>query len=193
LASEELLSIMCLKSKKVKVSEWVRRCYPYLSPNLNMEGIDMRNTSDMIEHYLKKLLQDSPDSIVELQRNELADQFQCVPSQINYVISTRFTLDKGYVVESKRGGGGYVRIRKVDLGVHEKIHVQVSQTIGVEIDQSAAEGLIYRLEEAKLVSCREANLLRAAMHRETIALKLPLRDEVRARLLKAMLIALLSK
>jgi transcriptional regulator CtsR len=153
----------------------------------------MRNTSDMIEQYLKKQLQESPDGLVELQRNELAEQFQCVPSQINYVISTRFTLDKGYLVESKRGGGGYVRIQKVDLGVHEKIHVQVSQTIGTEIDQSAAEGLIYRLEEAKLISCREANLLKAAVHRETIALKLPVRDEIRARLLKAMLVALLTK
>lgn len=153
----------------------------------------MRNTSDMIEQYLKKLLQESPDGVIELQRNELAEQFQCVPSQINYVISTRFTLDKGYLVESKRGGGGYVRIQKVGWAVHEKIHVQVSRTIGEEIDQTAAEGLIYRLEEAKLVSCREANLLRAAVHRETIALKLPLRDEMRARILKAMLVALLAE
>ncbi|TLS48518.1 CtsR family transcriptional regulator [Paenibacillus antri] len=153
----------------------------------------MRNTSDMIEQYLKQLLQQSADGIIELQRNELAEQFQCVPSQINYVISTRFTLDKGYLVESKRGGGGYIRIQKVDLGMHEMIHVEVSQTIGSEIDQSAAEGLIYRLEEAKLVSCREANLMKAAMHRETIGLKLPLRDEVRARMLKAMLVALLTK
>jgi len=153
----------------------------------------MRNTSDMIEQYLKGLLQQSADGIIELQRNELAEQFQCVPSQINYVISTRFTLDKGYLVESKRGGGGYIRIQKVDLEMHESIHVEVSRTIGAEIDQSAAEGLIYRLEEAQLVSCREANLMKAAMHRETIGLKLPLRDEVRARLLKAMLVALLTK
>lgn len=153
----------------------------------------MRNTSDMIEQYLKQLFQNSADGIVELQRNELAEQFQCVPSQINYVISTRFTLDKGYLVESKRGGGGYVRIQKVDWSMHEKIHVQVSQTIGPEIDQAAAEGLIYRLEEENLISRREANLLRAAIHRDTIALKLPLRDEIRAKLLKAMLAALLTK
>lgn len=153
----------------------------------------MRNTSDMIEHYLKQLLQRSPDGVVELQRNELAEQFQCVPSQINYVISTRFTVDKGYLVESKRGGGGYIRIQRVDLPTHGEIHVYVSRTIGGQIDQSAAEGLIYRLEEAQLVTCREANLLRAAMHRDTIGLKLPMRDEVRARLLKSMLMALLSK
>ncbi|WP_274362579.1 CtsR family transcriptional regulator [Paenibacillus thermotolerans] len=153
----------------------------------------MRNTSDMIEQYLKKLIQESREGLIELQRNELADKFQCVPSQINYVIGTRFTVEKGYIVESKRGGGGYIRIQKVDLPAHEAIHVHINHTIGSEIDQSAAEGLIYQLEEAELISCREAILLKAAIHRDSIALKLPLRDEVRARLLKAMLISLLSK
>jgi len=151
------------------------------------------NTSDMIERYLKKLLQESADGVVELQRNVLAEQFSCVPSQINYVIGTRFTLEKGYLVESKRGGGGYVRIQKVALPTHDKIHVQVVQTIGNEIEQSAAEGMIYQLEEENLITCREANLMRAALHRETIALRLPQRDELRARMLKAMLVALLSK
>ncbi len=153
----------------------------------------MRNTSDVIEQYLKTLMQESPDGLIELQRNELAEKFQCVPSQINYVIGTRFTLEKGYHVVSKRGGGGYIRIQRVDLPTHEKIHVHIAQTIGTEIDQSAAEGLVYRLEEAKLITCREANLIKAAIQRETIALKLPLRDEIRARLLKAMLTTLLTK
>ncbi|HEX7056908.1 MAG TPA: CtsR family transcriptional regulator, partial [Bacilli bacterium] len=58
----------------------------------------MRNISDIIEQYLKNMLQANPDGIAEIQRNELADQFQCVPSQINYVIGTRFTLEKGYIV-----------------------------------------------------------------------------------------------
>lgn len=62
----------------------------------------MRNISDLIEHYLKHILLESSEGAVEIQRNDLAEQFSCVPSQINYVISTRFTLEKGYVVESKR-------------------------------------------------------------------------------------------
>ena len=65
----------------------------------------MRNISDIIEKHLKKILQQSNCGAVEIQRSELADKFQCVPSQINYVISTRFTTEKGYIVESKRGGG----------------------------------------------------------------------------------------
>lgn len=153
----------------------------------------MRNVSDIIEHYLKSILQQSPDGVVELQRSELADRFQCVPSQINYVISTRFTVEKGYLVESKRGGGGYIRIQRVELPTKEAIHVHIFNTVGMAIDQSSAEGIVYQLEEGKFISPREANLLRAAISRDTLHLKLPLRDEVRARLLKAMLTALLGK
>lgn len=153
----------------------------------------MRNISDLIERYLKQILQESSEGAVEIQRNDLADKFSCVPSQINYVISTRFTLEKGYVVESKRGGGGYIRIQRVELPPMKTIHTHIHHTIGEQMDQSAAEGLVYQLEEAGIVSKREANLLRAAVSRDAIAVKLPVRDEIRARLLKAMLIALLSR
>ncbi|PZD96888.1 CtsR family transcriptional regulator [Paenibacillus sambharensis] len=153
----------------------------------------MRNISDLIEQYLKQMLQESSEGAVEIQRNELADKFSCVPSQINYVISTRFTLEKGYVVESKRGGGGYIRIQRVELPTLKVIHTHIHQTIGEQVDQTAAEGLIYQLEEAGIIAKREANLLRAAICRNTIALKLPQRDELRARLLKAMLISLLAR
>ncbi|MNZ95447.1 Transcriptional regulator CtsR [compost metagenome] len=153
----------------------------------------MRNISDLIEQYLKLMLQDSPEGAVEIQRNDLADKFSCVPSQINYVISTRFTMEKGYMVESKRGGGGYIRIQRVELPALNTIQHHIEHTIGECVDQSAAEGLIYQLEEAKIISKREANMLRSAIHRETIALKLPLRDELRARLLRAMLISILVK
>ncbi len=153
----------------------------------------MRNISDLIEQYLKHMLQESSDGAVELQRNDLADRFSCVPSQINYVISTRFTLEKGYFVESKRGGGGYIRIQRVELPTLTAIQGHIVHTIGDQVDQSAAEGLIYQLEEAEFITRREANLLRAAVSRESIAVKLPLRDEIRARLLRAMLITLLIK
>ncbi|MBD2866235.1 CtsR family transcriptional regulator [Paenibacillus oceani] len=153
----------------------------------------MRNVSDIIEQYLKNILQQSPDGVVELQRSELAERFQCVPSQINYVISTRFTLEKGYVVESKRGGGGYIRIQKVELPSKEAIHAHIFRTVGIQIDQASAEGIVYQLEEGCFITAREADMLKAAVSRDVLNLKLPLRDEVRARLLKAMLITLLSK
>ena len=71
------------------------------------------NTSDLIEAYLKKILEDS--ETIEIRRAEMANLFNCVPSQINYVINTRFTIQRGYTVESKRGGGGYIRIEKVKI------------------------------------------------------------------------------
>lgn len=152
-----------------------------------------RNISDLIEQHLKVILQQSPEGVIEIQRNDLADAFQCVPSQINYVISTRFTLEKGYIVESKRGGGGYIRIQRVEFPSQGDIHDHIFRTITSFIDQSAAEGLIYQLEESNLITNREANLMRAVISRDSIPLKLPVRDEIRAGLLKAMLIALLSK
>lgn len=153
----------------------------------------MRNISDLIEQHLKLMLQNSVNGAVEIQRNELADKFSCVPSQINYVISTRFTLEKGYMVESKRGGGGYIRIQRVDLPTLKSIQFHIEETIGDCVDQNSSEGLIYQLEEAELVTGREANMLRSAISREVLAVKLPLRDELRARLLKSMLISLLMK
>lgn len=153
----------------------------------------MRNVSEVIEQYLKQMLQQSSDGIVEIQRNELADQFECVPSQINYVISTRFTLEKGYIVESKRGGGGYIRIQRIVLDTHGSVHDHIFKTISSQIDQSASEGLLYQLLENGIITRREAAIMRAAISREVLVLKLPLRDEIRAKIMKAMLISLLSK
>jgi transcriptional regulator CtsR len=153
----------------------------------------MRNISDVIEHYLKEILQSSSEGAVEIQRSVLALRFSCVPSQINYVISTRFTLEKGYYVESKRGGGGYIRIQRVDLPLLEVVQHHIQQTVGEQIDQTTAEGLIYQLEEANFVTNREANILKAAVSRDVLLVKLPFRDELRAKLLKAMLIAMLAK
>lgn len=142
---------------------------------------------------MKQILQNSSEGAVEIQRSELAEKFSCVPSQINYVISTRFTLEKGYYVESKRGGGGFIRIQRVDLPSLEEVRRHIQQTIGEQIDQTAADGLIYQLEEAKYLTEREARMIRAALSRDVLTLKLPLRDEIRAKVLRAVLTALLAK
>lgn len=153
----------------------------------------MRNITDQIEHYLKQSLQQSPNNVIEIQRNELADAFQCVPSQINYVISTRFTLEKGYLVESKRGGGGYIRIRRLNLQAKRGLHDIIFDSIRDEMSQSAGEGIVYQLENAGLISKREANMINAAISRDVLTVSLPLRDQLRAKLLRAMLISLMSK
>jgi transcriptional regulator CtsR len=152
----------------------------------------MRNISDIIEHHLKEMLHQSSEYVVEIQRNDLADHFQCVPSQINYVIATRFTPQKGYVVESKRGGGGYVRIQRVQLPETSSIQDHIFLTIGETIDQANAEGLIYQLELANFITTREARIMDAVIARETLPLPLPVRDELRAKLMRAMLIAALA-
>jgi transcriptional regulator CtsR len=152
----------------------------------------MRNISDIIENHLKSILQASKDGSVEIQRSEVAELFHCVPSQINYVISTRFTPEKGYIVESKRGGGGYIRIKKVNLN-RDRLYSTILEIIGNSITQREAEGLIQRLESEGLVTAREARILMAAVSRDTLRVQVPLRDQLRANLLSSMLVAILNR
>ncbi|PEA54553.1 CtsR family transcriptional regulator [Bacillus pseudomycoides] len=147
----------------------------------------MRNISDIIEQYLKQVIDLSNNSAIEIKRSEIADKFDCVPSQINYVINTRFTLERGFVVESKRGGGGYIRIIKVKL--HDDIDIidQMLQMIQYSIAQSSAENIIRRLAEEGIATTREAKLMFSVLDRSVLLTDLPLRDELRARMLRAML------
>lgn len=129
----------------------------------------------------------SEREVVEIKRNEIADKFQCVPSQINYVINTRFTIEKGYVVESKRGGGGYIRIMKVQSYDHAHLIDQLIDIVKDRITQGSAEDVIYRLVEEEIVSKREARIMLSVIDRSVLYIELPHRDELRARMLKAML------
>nr|WP_153125826.1 CtsR family transcriptional regulator [Peribacillus tepidiphilus] len=153
----------------------------------------MRNISDIIENYLKQVLDMSEKEIVEIKRSEIADKFQCVPSQINYVINTRFTTERGYVVESKRGGGGYIRIKKVKVYDHAHLIDQLLSLIQNRISQSSAEDIILRLVQEGIISRREAKLMTSVMDRSVLYIELPHRDELRARMLKAMLTTLKYK
>jgi len=147
----------------------------------------VRNISDIIENYLKKVLEMSEKEIVEIKRNEIADKFQCVPSQINYVINTRFTIEKGYVVESKRGGGGYIRIMKVQSYDHADLIDQLMKLIQTRVTQGSAEDVIYRIVEEGIITDREARIMLSVIDRSVLYIDLPHRDELRARMLKAML------
>ena len=153
----------------------------------------MRNISDIIENYLKKVLEMSEREIVEIKRSEIADKFQCVPSQINYVINTRFTIEKGYAVESKRGGGGYIRIMKVQS--HDDAHLieQLLSLIQNRLTQSSAEDVILRLVEEDIIAEREARIMLSVIDRSVLYIELPYRDELRARMIKAMLTTLKYK
>lgn len=147
----------------------------------------MRNISDIIEEYLKQVIKLSNKNVVEIKRNEVAERFQCVPSQINYVINTRFTIEKGYIVESKRGGGGFIRISKVQVNSYSQLIDQMLHLIGDYTTQSTAENVIERLLEEKVVSLREAKLMLSAVDRSTLLVDIPVRDRIRARMLYSML------
>ncbi len=153
----------------------------------------MRNISDIIEDYLKTVLELSEKEIVEIKRNEIADKFQCVPSQINYVINTRFTVERGYLVESKRGGGGYIRIIKVQT--HDLVHLidHLISLIKSHVSQSSAEDVIYRLVKEEIITNREAKIMLSVIDRSVLYIDLPYRDELRARMLIAMLTTLKYK
>lgn len=151
----------------------------------------MKNISDLIEHYLKQILTKSGVGYIEIQRSQLADEFNCVPSQINYVIATRFTEEKGYLVESKRGGGGFIRIRKLDVSSDRELYTELIEMIGQHMSQTSAEDMIDRLFEEGLLTPRERLMMRNIISRKVINFSIPIRDELRARMLKTMLLSLL--
>ena len=145
-----------------------------------------RNISDIIEQYLKSILAEA--SQIEIKRSEVADQFDCVPSQINYVIKTRFTLQNGYLVESKRGGGGYIRIAKVDLISDPDILEEMIEYVGDSISETKAFQIIQTLYENDLLTHKEAHLVAAAIERSTLALSdNKLEDLIRAKIMSSIL------
>jgi transcriptional regulator CtsR len=153
----------------------------------------MRNISDVIEQYLIKYFDISNNDYVVIKRSEIASKFDCVPSQINYVINTRFTQERGYIVESKRGGGGYIRITKVQF--HDKASVieQILNTLHHSISQSSSEDYIYLLLENSVITEREAKMMLSVIDRSVLMVNLPYRDELRSRMLRAMLTSLKYK
>jgi transcriptional regulator of stress and heat shock response len=154
----------------------------------------LRNISDIIEQHLKRIIQESPTGSVEIQRSELADLFQCVPSQINYVINTRFTVEKGYIVESKRGGGGYIRIRKVQIVSKARLQeLLTEELIGESISQGVGYAIVDRLLEEGLINNREATLMKIATSRNALTVEAEVRDRLRANILKQMIAAILLR
>lgn len=148
--------------------------------------MESQNISDIIEQYLKSILADSEQ--VEIRRSEIADLFDVVPSQINYVIKTRFTIQNGYVVESKRGGGGYIRIERVNL--LDDVHVlnTLIQVIGDSISQRDAISIIQTLYDEEVITRREADLMAVMIDKKTLAIKdRQLENALRAHVLVSLL------
>ncbi|WP_195851587.1 CtsR family transcriptional regulator [Aerococcus urinae] len=143
-----------------------------------------RNMSDIIEAYLKEVLQDTER--VEIRRSEIADRFECVPSQINYVINTRFTPKQGYQVESKRGGGGYIRIMKLNIIDDADYIDNMISLVGNDISLRDAVSILTNLMKNELLSESETAIMHSAIDKQVMSnFKSP--DRVRAVILRNML------
>lgn len=141
--------------------------------------------SDMIEEFIKELFEE--ENKIEIQRNDLAEKFNCVPSQINYVIATRFKPSQGYYVESRRGGGGHITIKKVSNTKSDYI-MHIIENIGEALQNSEAEILISDFLTYGLVNEKEAKLLRVATSDNVLDIPKEYKDKLRASIFKNMLL-----
>lgn len=144
--------------------------------------------SDMIEDFIKQLFTEE-DDYIEIQRNDLAEQFNCVPSQINYVISTRFKPSQGYYVESKRGGGGYIKIKKVNITKSNYI-MHIIASVEDTISNQEVDIFISNFLSYGIINEQEAKLIKVATSDNVLTIPQPQRDEIRAKIFKNMLLNL---
>ena len=146
----------------------------------------MAQLSDSIERFIKELM--SEDAHIELRRNELAQHFGCAPSQINYVLATRFSVDHGYLIESRRGGGGYVRIVRMHARDDENLLDALLKRVGNSLDEETVNAMVQQLQDCELVTNNEAALMRAATARNALSLPVSGKDVLRAAVFKNMLV-----
>jgi transcriptional regulator CtsR len=150
----------------------------------------MARLSDIIESFIKEMMDDM-DGSIEIRRNELANRFNCVPSQINYVISTRFSNDKGYYVESRRGGGGYISIKRLNTDSIGEYLMHIIASMGDKLSQHTCEVFIQNFIDYDIINEQEAGLMKAATSDKVLSAILPEeRDEIRMTILKNMLMSL---
>ncbi len=146
----------------------------------------MAQLSDNIEQFIKDLMHE--DARVDLRRNELAQHFGCAPSQINYVLATRFSVDHGYIIESRRGGGGYVRIVRMQTRSESGFLDMLLNRVGNSISEETANAIISNLAEKGMVTGNEAALIRSAIARSALSLPVSSKNVLRAAVFRNMLI-----
>lgn len=149
-------------------------------------------TSDLIAEFITEILE-SADGAAEIRRSSLAERFSCAPSQINYVISTRFSPERGYAVESRRGGGGYIRITRVRI-VPDRIIMHTVNAVGGNLDIRTASAFLSNIVNSGSTDYGTAELILSAVSDKALRPISPgVRDIVRASIFKQMLITLISK
>ncbi len=153
----------------------------------------MARISNIIEEFIKSLLKDAENGMLEIRRNELADYFNCAPSQINYVLKTRFNTDSGYYIESRRGGGGYIKIVRVNLNNNKYISNIINNNIEESITKARAYSIIENSTEMGLISKREGLLMKTALSDRALSMASGYKNQIRARILKEMLLVISKK
>ena len=148
------------------------------------KGSDEMRISDLIEDFIKDMLKTEEE--LEIQRNELAEQFNCVPSQINYVISTRFKPSQGYYVESRRGGGGHITIKKINI-TQSNYLMHIITSIGDNLTSKEVDIFISNFLSDGIVTKKEAKLLKVATSDNVLNVPIEIKDMLRARIFKNML------
>ena len=145
--------------------------------------------SDLVAQYIMEMLDESGGN-AEIQRNELAGNLGCVPSQINYVITSRFTPEQGYIVESRRGGGGYIRITRIKADKSTAL-MHIINSIGSSLDKASAEIMVKNMYSQSIIDKQVAKLLLSAMNERVYAdIPQEQRNTLRANIMKNMLLSL---
>ena len=144
--------------------------------------------SDLIASFLLEGLEEAENGVLEVQRSDLAQRFNCVPSQINYVMSTRFSPEHGYIVESRRGGNGYIRITRVRMD-RETLLMHVINSLGPVVDLPSARAILGNLVSAGALEEPVGRALLAGIgDKALVQVPRQFRDGVRADIMKQVLI-----
>ncbi|MGO1580764.1 MAG: CtsR family transcriptional regulator [Peptoniphilaceae bacterium] len=147
----------------------------------------MAKLSNLIEDFLISLLEDA-NGTLEIQRSQISDKFNCAPSQINYVLTTRFTPYKGYYVESRRGGGGYIRIVRVEFKNRNSFERIFNEEISDAITKDKADQIIDELLANEYISKREAEIIKVTLSDRSIGQSGEIKNQLRANILKNILL-----
>lgn len=151
----------------------------------------MANISEAIEQFIVATLGDNES--VDISRNSLADYFCCAPSQINYVLDTRFTLDRGYVKESKRGGSGFIKISKVkNTDANSYLGSLITESIGDDLSFKRMSQILDKLLTDQIVTAHEKELIEASLSEESLSMPFTIKDKVRAKAFKSVLMKLMT-
>lgn len=150
----------------------------------------MANISDLIEAFLLDTLGD--DDTLSISRNELANYFSCAPSQINYVLSTRFTPERGYTIESRRGGGGSITVVRISQPPHEMLEELVGHTIADGLSYTRACQILDRMAAEGLLRDGEMQLLKVVLGDKSLIAPSVAKDGLRASIMKSVLLYLLK-